>query len=297
MGRSLTLTLDLDGPVHVMDHGGEGPPILLIHGLGGSHVNWSAVSDSFAHHGHVRAIDLIGFGLTPLQNRSAGFTSQVDLVLRYLRDEVGQPTLLVGNSMGGAVAMYVSAAAPELVSGMVLVDPALPMIRPTFDLGVAKSLLGPIIPGAGARRFQAAADDPESYVDEVFALVCADPARVRPHDRDLAIVMATERAEMPWAADAFSQAATSLFTTLSRRWSFADVIGSSDTPALVIHGDKDRLVNVASARWLCRRVRSDWRLVVLDGVGHTPQMETPERFMEAVDAWLAAQAVDAAPQG
>jgi len=50
----------------------------------------------------------------------------------------------------------------------------------------------------------------------------------------------------------------------------------------VIHGDKDRLVHVASARWLCRSVRPDWTLVELDGVGHTPQMETPDRFLAAV---------------
>jgi pimeloyl-ACP methyl ester carboxylesterase len=55
-------------------------------------------------------------------------------------------------------------------------------------------------------------------------------------------------------------------------------------PTLVIHGSLDRLIPVAAARELARR-RPDWTLEVLDGVGHVPMMETPERFMTALNAW------------
>ena len=60
-----SMELDINGPVHVVDHGGEGRPILLVHGLGGSHVNWSAVAEPLTEFGSVRAIDLIGFGSHP----------------------------------------------------------------------------------------------------------------------------------------------------------------------------------------------------------------------------------------
>ena len=80
-----SMELDINGPVHVVDHGGEGRPILLVHGLGGSHVNWSAVAQPLTEFGSVRAIDLIGFGRTPLAGRSSAVESQCDLVVAYLR--------------------------------------------------------------------------------------------------------------------------------------------------------------------------------------------------------------------
>jgi pimeloyl-ACP methyl ester carboxylesterase len=54
----------------------------------------------------------------------------------------------------------------------------------------------------------------------------------------------------------------------------------------VIHGSLDALIPLAAARELARR-RPDWTLEVLDGVGHVPMMETPERFMSALNAWSA----------
>ena len=158
------LQLDLDGPVYFADHGGSGRPILLIHGLGGSHVNWSAVGDTLAQHGSVRAIDLIGFGYTPPEGRSSAVDAQRDLVIDYLRNHVEGPAVVVGNSMGGLVALRVAAAAPELVDRLVLVDPALPVIRPHFDPDVLKGLVLPLVPGIGPgafhRRYAAAVEDP-----------------------------------------------------------------------------------------------------------------------------------------
>ncbi|MGA7227715.1 MAG: alpha/beta fold hydrolase, partial [Acidimicrobiia bacterium] len=53
------------GPIHEVDFGGEGMSLVLIHGLGGSTGNWSAVAPPLARESRIRAIDLPGFGLTP----------------------------------------------------------------------------------------------------------------------------------------------------------------------------------------------------------------------------------------
>jgi pimeloyl-ACP methyl ester carboxylesterase len=55
-------------------------------------------------------------------------------------------------------------------------------------------------------------------------------------------------------------------------------------PTLVIHGSLDELIPVAAARELVRR-RPDWTLDVLEGVGHVPMMETPDLFLNALNAW------------
>ena len=56
-------------------------------------------------------------------------------------------------------------------------------------------------------------------------------------------------------------------------------------PGLLIHGALDRLVPLAVGEDVAR-VRPDWRFTVLDGVGHVPQLQVPERWVAAVTSWL-----------
>jgi pimeloyl-ACP methyl ester carboxylesterase len=58
-----------------------------------------------------------------------------------------------------------------------------------------------------------------------------------------------------------------------------------EAPTLVVHGELDRLIPVAAARDLVRR-RPEWALEILEGVGHVPMMETPDRFLKVVNQWL-----------
>src|SRR5438876_959824 len=125
----LSRTLDLDGPVHVADFGGAGPTMVLVHGLGGSHANWLAVGPALAAHARVLAPDLPGFGRTPLAGRSAHVHAGVALVDSLLDTVADGPAILVGNSMGGLIAMMQAAACPEKVAGLVLVGPAQPRPR------------------------------------------------------------------------------------------------------------------------------------------------------------------------
>lgn len=277
--------IDLDGPVNVVSHGGEGRPILLIHGLGGSHVNWDAVAEPLTAWGQVTAIDLIGFGYTPLAGRNASVESQRDLVIAYLRAHADAPAVLVGNSMGGLVSLLVAEHAPELVESLILVDAALPTIRVRFDPLVIKGLLRPLVPVLGARAYEKAMENPESYMEEAAKILFVDPTRMPARARKAGLVMANERSKMPWAAQAFSEAAKSMFSVLIKRKKFVDLVKAIPANAIILQGEKDRLVNVASARWLAEH-RPDWQLEVFDDVGHTPMLEVPELFVDTVGAWL-----------
>src|SRR5439155_6364582 len=75
-------TIDLDGPVHYADFGGDGPTMVLVHGLGGSFVDWAAVGPDLAGRARVVAPDLAGFGHTPLDGRSASVEANRDLLDR-----------------------------------------------------------------------------------------------------------------------------------------------------------------------------------------------------------------------
>src|SRR5580704_8559497 len=93
--------LDLDGPVYVADYGGDGPVMLLVHGLGGAHLNWMAVAPLLAVDHHVYALDLPGFGRSPLAGRRSTIAANVDLVSRAITHLAPGPVVLMGNSMGG----------------------------------------------------------------------------------------------------------------------------------------------------------------------------------------------------
>ncbi|MFL5423958.1 MAG: alpha/beta fold hydrolase, partial [Myxococcales bacterium] len=120
-------TIDLDGPVHYADFGGSGRPIVLVHGLGGSHLNWLAVAPGLAAHGRVLALDLVGHGLTPSLGRSATVGNNRRVLGRFLDAVAREPAVLVGNSMGGYLSIAEAAAEPGKIESIVLVNPAVPL--------------------------------------------------------------------------------------------------------------------------------------------------------------------------
>jgi len=89
-----SLTVDLDGPYHYADHGGDGPPMVLLHGIGGSHLNWMSVAPTLAQSFHVYALDMIGFGFTPNGRRDSKLPTQARYVDRFIGEVAGAPAVV-----------------------------------------------------------------------------------------------------------------------------------------------------------------------------------------------------------
>src|SRR5688572_23834820 len=96
--------IDVGMPVHYIDFGGAGASMVLVHGLGGSAINWLGVGPSLARGYRVVALDLAGFGETPPVKGPAGLAAQRDLLDRFLASVIAGPAIVVGNSMGGLLA-------------------------------------------------------------------------------------------------------------------------------------------------------------------------------------------------
>ncbi len=172
------LTFDVNGPIHAVDHGGDGPPMLLVHGLGGSLLNWRDVSGALARTHHVWSIDLIGFGLTPRAGREATIANNHDVVAA-VADQVGagEPVVLVGNSMGGLISILVGSRHPRRVASVVLVDPALPMARGgRVPLMLAAAFMVMRAPRVGPWlvRTRSQRLGPERLVEDVLRLCTVD---------------------------------------------------------------------------------------------------------------------------
>lgn len=280
--------VDIDGPVHYADFGGDGVPIVMVHGLGGTHLNWLSIGHRFAAEGYrTLAIDLAGFGLTPLAGRSADIEANQALLHRFVEAVVGGPTLIMGNSMGALVGLLEADANPRDVTGLVLLGPALPIVSPDgIKLHSFKRIVLPAVPGIGEqymRRYYESLT-PEEQLDETWQMVFARPDRVPQANRDMALEMAKMRREMDWAIPAFSEASRSIGRLISRRGAFSKLLHRIVPPTILIHGAKDAIVDPEAARWMARQ-RPDWRFHMLNDVGHVPQAEMPDLVFHLIDDW------------
>jgi pimeloyl-ACP methyl ester carboxylesterase len=275
-------------PVHVADCGGEGPAVVLLHGLGGSHLNWTLLGPLLARRARVWAPDLAGFGKTPPAGRSTSVVANARLAHSFVREVVGGPALLVGNSMGGLVSLILASAAPNDVAGLVLIDPAIPIApRVRRDRQVTLAFSAYMVPGIGELfvRRRAAVLGPEGLVRETFRMCCVDPSRVPDDVVEAHVEMVRARTEMPWANASVLRAARSLMGLIIRRRRFGRMVERIEAPAILIQGEADRFVTAAAAR-LVAKERPDWTLRVLDDLGHTPHLEDPQRTAGEIWRWL-----------
>jgi pimeloyl-ACP methyl ester carboxylesterase len=103
---------------------GSALPILLIHGIADGALTWSFVLGPLARTHPVYAIDLPGYGYSGLAAGCSHATldEMCAMLVLFLREVIGRPTLVVGNSMGGWLAVKLGWVAPELVGGVMLLN-------------------------------------------------------------------------------------------------------------------------------------------------------------------------------
>jgi pimeloyl-ACP methyl ester carboxylesterase len=283
-------TVDLDGPVHYVDFGGpaDGPVLVLVHGLGGSHLNWDLVAPLLGEHGRLYAIDLPGFGLSEPGHRLATVQNNVTVLDRFIREVAGAPVVLVGNSMGGMISILQAARQPETVSSLVLVDPAIPGPRRALDPVVAANFAVFAVPGVGERflALRRRRTTPLTSVRQTLALCGVDPDSIPSPLIDRSVALVEHRQDVAGMDRAFLTAARSLLLLLVDPRGLRRAMARIEVPVLLVHGEKDRLVAVAAARDAARR-HPDWRYVELAGVGHVPQLQVPDRLAAEVLSWLA----------
>jgi pimeloyl-ACP methyl ester carboxylesterase len=201
---------------------------------------------------------------------------------------VDEPVALVGNSMGGLVCALEAAAHPGDVRGLAMLDPALPLYRSARpEPLVVAAFAMYLAPGLGAlfQRGRRTVRTPEQVAWDILTFCCADPHRV-PADVVAAHIELGHRREAYTEMDAEFVAATrSLLSLLRRRGQVLRTLARITCPVLLVHGEKDRLVTVGSAR-LVAAANPQWRFVVAPGVGHVPMLEDPAFALGQLHDWL-----------
>ncbi len=280
----------IGGRVHHVDYGGppNGPSVVLVHGLGGSHLNWDLLAPHLTPYARVLALDLPGFGLSAPTGRASTVRSNVTVLADFVRERGDPPAFVVGNSMGGLISVLLAARMPQLVRGLVLLDPALPApARVLRSPATAARLVAHALPGVGERlrREHRRRIGALATVDETLRLCGVDQSAL-PADLIARSVALVERQSDVGGMDrAFLSASRSLAWTLVRARRYHAAMASITAPVLLVHGDRDQLVPVAAARATAAH-RQAWRYVELEGVGHLPQLQVPDLVAEHILGWL-----------
>jgi pimeloyl-ACP methyl ester carboxylesterase len=281
--------LEIDGPIHFVEWPGPADrTFVLVHGLGGSHVNWMRVAPALAEHGRVVAVDLPGFGRSPLAGRRSAMHVGRRLLGGFVRRVVQGRAILAGNSMGGGYAMLLAAFEPDRVDGLILTGSVFPWAPGAWPSPLVVGgfivyrtpIVGDLVVRERLRRI-----DPELVVRWGLRMTTADPSSIPQEVVEAHVAVVRERQRDPDGAAAFLEAARSILWLGARPSLSARVMDAISRPVLIVHGVSDRLVPLAFARSAVQR-HPRWRYRFLPHVGHVPQLEAPGRWIDAVQGWL-----------
>jgi pimeloyl-ACP methyl ester carboxylesterase len=256
---------------------GHDEVVLLIHGLAGSSKTWDDVIPLLAEHYDVIAPDLLGHGESakPLGDYSLGaFASGLRDLLAVLG--VGNVTI-VGHSFGGGVAMQLGYQHPDLVDRLVLVG--------SGGLGREVSWLLRILTLPGA-EYLMPLWFPKALVDRGTELGRALNRRDIRHPRLAEIWRAYSSLAGAENRHAFVRTMRGVIDPGGQ------VVDASDrlylaarVPTLIVWGDNDLIIPVSHAH-VAHEAIAHSRLEILDGVGHFPHVEAPERFVDVLVDFL-----------
>ncbi|WP_243867425.1 alpha/beta fold hydrolase [Actinophytocola oryzae] len=271
--------------VRVTPGPGDAPTAVYVHGLGGSSTNWTDLAAQLSGFVPGLSVDLPGFGRSvPPDGFDYSIPAHADAVARFIEGMDVGPVHLFGNSMGGAISMYVAADHPDLVRTLTLVSPAVPDLRPlTSRMSDSRLAIAymPLI-GAAVRR-RIAAEPLDTRVFRLMRLCFAEFDKVPASRRAEAAAELAERERMVWTNPALARSTIGLFRSwLAPRsrsmWTLAPRIKA---PTLVVWGASDKLVTVRKAPRTAQLIPRA-RLLVLPRTGHVAQMERPGTVARAV---------------
>lgn len=273
---------------HFIRKGDQGRPIVLIHGFGGSTSTWTKTVESLASRYRVYAFDLKGFGLTAKpRNSPYSMDAYTDHLLGFLDAQKLDRPVLVGHSLGGALAARFALQYPGRVEGLVLVSP-IPITLPR-DPSVLKRVGGADVRSAAEA---AAALNPKLAGRMIPALVRASITRKTVesglkavyHNPALVTPELVEIYYRPLTIDGAAEALASLATP-SPPPRLVPPLDTLKLPTLVTWGEHDAVVPRASFETYARTIPGA-RSFVFSESGHIPHEEQPDAFNARLNEFL-----------
>ncbi|MGV6815613.1 MAG: alpha/beta fold hydrolase [Phycisphaerales bacterium] len=228
---------------------GSGKPVVFLHGLVGLNEHWGKVVDQIAS--RVRCITL-EVPLLELRGVDCSLNAVAAMTMQFLDREIGEPSILVGNSFGGHVALRVTHERPELVDSLILA-------------GSSGLIERTVVKGAPVRPTR------EWLVEKIGELFY-DQSKMDPNDVDRAYKLLNERG----GARAMVKLSKS-----ARRDNMTDDLANIHQKTLLIWGEED-IVTPPSAGQGFSELMPNAKLHWLKDCGHAPMIESPIEFGQAM---------------
>lgn len=274
---------DLD--LNLVDWGGEGRPLLLLHGYGhGAHL-WDHFIPDWISRYRVMALDSRGHGLSSrdpeFRYHNAAIARDVEAVCEHLALE---DCVVVGHSQGGHAALRLAGRHPERVARLVLAETASDMVTRMEARGALR-LLQPDYASEAAYA---------AIVGEVYPNFPAEAARSLAHHflevgedgnfsprLDARFLRARSKKEAEWRGG-FDRKAWAKKEE-GRFWHYLSKI---ECPTLILRGEHSPLLPAETLEEICSRRLRDGRAGVLAGAGHALMLDQPSAFREALAEFL-----------
>ena len=253
---------------------GAGEPLLLLHGLIGSGQTWRQNISFLARNASVYAVDLFNMGKSErVPGLDAGLEATADRIAA-LMDVLNLPKAdIAAHSHGGAIAMMLAARHPHRVRKLILFAPANPFCKSRhLVIRFFQTRPGTWL----ARRVPFL---PRHVHVKALGRMYGDPSRVA----EGTLEGYTNGLDIPGTMDHVLEILRGWFDDMRLLRSALGRLAGM--PTLLIWGDRDRAVNLSSARGL-QRTLTQSRLLVIQGAGHLPFEEMPEMCNHAMRDWL-----------
>ena len=253
-------------PRLAVDHGGEGPLVVFMHGIGGNRTNWRDQLPYFAERYHAVAWDARGYGLSDDYDGPLDFADFSADLLRVLDHFRAERAFLVGLSMGGRIAQDFYPRHGDRVAAMVLCD-----TFPGFD----------------------ASFTPEQRAE--FVRLRKEPLVNGKEPKDIAPIVATTLVSSNAPDWVFQRLVESM--SMLHKESYIKTVEATThynrvadlpnikVPVLLVYGEEDRLTPPDIGRRMAAAIPNA-ELHIIPGAGHLPNIEKPREFNEKVRAFL-----------
>lgn len=248
------------------EQSGHGSDVVLVHGWGSHGGVWTEIAAALSSDFRVTVPDLPGHG------RSRDFAPETftpEIMAEAIQRRLSGPAVWVGWSMGGLVALAAAQHGPKTTAGLVLVN-ATPKYVQSPDWSHA-------MPPAVLEQF--AQNLEQDYVGTLERFLTLQMAAGE--DREVLRRLRHEMFRYGEPVTAALHAGLCLLQEQDRR----DALGDVTVPALVIQGERDRLVPMGAARFLAEHLPQA-RLAPISGAGHAPFLSHPDAFLERLEDFL-----------